>query len=120
ALLEKEAGNEFSARIFPIPARGDKDIIISYSQPLVGQDAVYRLPLRGLPRIEHLNVNVFVGSESGAGKNMGYRTVGMEQRGQVPTRDVEVPVPAGIAAIGSGELVAVRLRPELGDAPRLS
>ena len=29
ALLEKEAGNEFRARIFPIPAKGRKEILIS-------------------------------------------------------------------------------------------
>src|SRR5215208_3778052 len=34
ALLEKGAGNEFTARVFPIPSGGVKDIIVSYSQEL--------------------------------------------------------------------------------------
>ncbi|KAB2902168.1 MAG: hypothetical protein F9K40_07855, partial [Kofleriaceae bacterium] len=47
ALLENEAGNEFSARVFPIPARGTKDLIVSFSHEVTG---TYTLPLRGLPR----------------------------------------------------------------------
>src|SRR5437762_2696781 len=34
ALLESEAGNEFSARVFPIPPAATKELIISYSQEL--------------------------------------------------------------------------------------
>ena len=34
ALLEKKAGNQFRARIFPIAAESNKEIIISYSQRL--------------------------------------------------------------------------------------
>ena len=45
ALLEQEAGNSFSARVFPIPARGKKELILSYSQALPGRDARFLLPL---------------------------------------------------------------------------
>ena len=31
ALMEKAAGNEFSARVFPIPAPGAKEILVAYS-----------------------------------------------------------------------------------------
>src|SRR3954447_3551693 len=51
ALLEQEAGNEFSARVFPIPARGQKEIIVSYSHALARADAPYVLPLHGLSRV---------------------------------------------------------------------
>src|SRR5262249_22506219 len=34
ALLEQNAGNEFSARVFPIPAHGKKELIVSYSQEI--------------------------------------------------------------------------------------
>ena len=50
ALLEQEAGNEFSARVFPIPAARRKELIVSYSQELTRADEPYRLPLRGLPQ----------------------------------------------------------------------
>ncbi|HEU4535663.1 MAG TPA: VIT domain-containing protein, partial [Polyangiaceae bacterium] len=59
ALLEQAAGNEFSARVFPIPPRGRKELIISYSQELRGADP-YALPLRGLPEIESLDLAVHV------------------------------------------------------------
>src|SRR5690606_20650697 len=61
ALMEKEAGNRFSARVFPIPARGRKELIVSYSQELPRADEPYRLPLRGLPRLERFDARVLVG-----------------------------------------------------------
>src|SRR5262249_41760235 len=36
ALMEKSAGNEFSARVFPIPAGGTKDIVVSWVEVLDG------------------------------------------------------------------------------------
>jgi len=49
ALLEKAEGNQFTAKVFPIPANADKHLVISYSQTLPGQR--YVLPLRGLPTV---------------------------------------------------------------------
>ncbi len=57
ALLEQAAGNEFSARVFPIPAEGRKELIVSYSQEL-GSVTPYRLMLRGLPKIGKLDAVV--------------------------------------------------------------
>lgn len=57
ALMEQGGGNEFTARVFPIPARGRKEIVLSYSETLKG-DAPYVLPLRGLPKLEELDVTV--------------------------------------------------------------
>src|SRR6185503_15927516 len=37
ALLEKAEGNRFTARVFPIPASGDKHLVISFSQELPGK-----------------------------------------------------------------------------------
>lgn len=117
ALLEKEAGNEFRARIFPIPARGDKDIIISYSQPLVRDhtgEATYRLPLRGLPAIADLQVRAQIGKPGdSAGAGLAYRTERLARRGERPTADFTVSVPSGIAGLASDELLALRVRPEL-------
>ncbi|MEO6418821.1 MAG: VIT domain-containing protein, partial [Polyangiaceae bacterium] len=57
ALLEQGAGNEFTARVFPIPARGRKELVLSYSQEL-GGSAPYALPLRGLPEVGDIDVAV--------------------------------------------------------------
>ena len=60
ALLEKEAGNRFSARVFPIPAHGHKELILSYSQALPDSRRPYTLPLAGLPRLSSLDVQIDV------------------------------------------------------------
>ena len=62
ALLEQAAGNEFSARIFPIPARSIKEIVLSYSHEQASSGEPFRLPLGGLPLIEQLDAEVFDGS----------------------------------------------------------
>ena len=58
ALLEQEQGNEFSARIFPIPAKGDKNLILSYSVPLDGVPPQFKIPLSGLPEIKNFKLTV--------------------------------------------------------------
>jgi len=58
ALLELDAGEQFKARVFPIPARARKQLVVTYSQELAGSHASYRLPLAGLPRLESLDVRV--------------------------------------------------------------
>ncbi|HNW71288.1 MAG TPA: VIT domain-containing protein [Bacteroidales bacterium] len=47
ALLEWTPGNNFKARIFPIPAKGTKRIVIAYEQELKTEDNayVYKIPL---------------------------------------------------------------------------
>ena len=45
ALMEKAEGNQFTARVFPIPAKGVKHLVVSFSQELPGER--YVLPLRG-------------------------------------------------------------------------
>ncbi len=64
AILEKGAGNQFTARVFPIPASGDRELVISYSQELVG--AGYLLPLTGLPTIAQVDVSLQSRDASGA------------------------------------------------------
>lgn len=113
ALMEKEAGNEFSARIFPIPANGVKDIIISYSQELVGSDASYTLPLRGLPVIDQVSLRVLRGTGASP---MSYEATTVEHRAWKPDADFSIPAgPAGAAVQGlrAGELVVARVRPTL-------
>ncbi len=61
-LLEASAGNRFRARVYPIPARGDKEIIISYSEVLPASGD-YELFLAGLPMMSKLDLDVHRGSQ---------------------------------------------------------
>ena len=58
ALLEKAEGNQFTARVFPIPAGADKHLVISFSQEVA--PGHYTLPLRGLAKSERVDVRVQV------------------------------------------------------------
>ncbi|HEX2208800.1 MAG TPA: VIT domain-containing protein, partial [Longimicrobium sp.] len=60
ALLEQDQGNRFSARIFPIEAGATVRVVLGYTRllPLENGVRTFRVPLRGLPRIGMLRVNV--------------------------------------------------------------
>ncbi len=89
ALLEKEAGNEFRARVFPIPARGEKDIIIAYSQELADPDAPFVVPLRGLPKIRSVEAHVAVARVDGAA--LRWDQTELAEHDWQPDRDLAVP-----------------------------
>jgi hypothetical protein len=91
ALLEKAAGNRFQARVFPIPASGEKEIIISYSQELASGDEPYRMYLRGLPRLGRFDLRVIEGHRGKSG-NEGKRAFTFAQRDFVPDRDFVLPL----------------------------
>ncbi len=63
ALLEWTPGNNFKARIFPIPARGTKRVVITYEQELTSNDLAYtyKLPLQFSNKIKtvHLDFRVY-------------------------------------------------------------
>jgi hypothetical protein len=116
ALLERAAGNQFTAKVFPIAARTEKRLVLSYSQEL--PDGRYVLPLRGLPAIGRVEVELAVVGSDGA------RTVQrFAEQSWRPDRDF-VPASAAAAAtaaVGAGTLVAAPV--ELGggagrDVPR--
>jgi hypothetical protein len=111
ALLEKAEGNQFAARVFPIPAGGDKHLVISFSQEVA--PGHYTLPLRGLARAERVEVQVQV-----RGRDGGIVEQTLRERNWVPDRDVVVDATAIGApqAIAAGALVAARVRLELADA----
>ncbi|HTM20687.1 MAG TPA: VIT domain-containing protein, partial [Kofleriaceae bacterium] len=109
ALLEQEAGNEFSARIFPIPAKGVKEIIVSFSHELTG-DAPYRLPLVGLPEIADLKVEVRRARVAGT----GWETTALARQHWKPDLDVEAPVPSA-GGLVAGDLVALRVAAPVAD-----
>lgn len=87
ALLEKQAGNRFSAKVFPIPAHGRKELILSYSQVLDGH-ASYRVPLRGLPLLERFDATVFVDEPNG--HTTKRRVVERHEVAYVPRKDLEI------------------------------
>jgi tetratricopeptide (TPR) repeat protein len=107
ALLEQAAGNEFSARVFPIPASGDKHLVIAYSQELASSDASYVLPLRGLPEVGTIDAIARVARADRA--TLVWDEVTLAQKGWKPDRDFIVPITAPMSAVASGEWIAARV-----------
>jgi hypothetical protein len=105
ALLEQAAGNAFSARVFPIPARGKKELILSYSQELPAQ-TTYVLPLRGLPQVGRIDLAVSLGGK-GAPVNE------LTRESFTPDADftLDPKVLKGGSGLRSGNLVLARVRP---------
>jgi tetratricopeptide (TPR) repeat protein len=111
ALLEKAAGNEFSARVFPIPPRAIKEIILSYAEDLA--DAPYVLPLKGLPELGLLDITA---NQRGTGPAK------MSQKHVVPASDFTLPHEPERArsrptALRADHLVLVRVRPQAETKP---
>jgi tetratricopeptide (TPR) repeat protein len=126
ALMENEAGNEFSARIFPIPPNGNKELIVSYSQELTESKEPYRLPLRGLPKLGDLDIRVLVGSserQSASGSNLGgaalrQETIAINKQNYQPDRDLEITRRGSDTRMGlrHDNLVVARVRTEANNA----
>lgn len=66
ALLEKDTGNVFRGRVFPILARTRKDIVIAWTEELPSAGTPYRFALRGLPAVDELDVQLLVPSRKKA------------------------------------------------------
>jgi hypothetical protein len=111
ALLEQNAGNEFSARVFPIPARGRKELVVSYSQEITSATP-YVLPLKGMPDIESLNIEAYL-----AGRAAPMQT--LSQQHAVPTADfrLDSKLFAERGGLRSGNLVAARVKPVVASRP---
>ncbi|MBK8480375.1 MAG: hypothetical protein IPL40_04245 [Proteobacteria bacterium] len=124
ALLENEGGNEFAARIFPIPARGEKELIVSYSQELVRRQDPYRLPLIGLPAIAHVDIRVLVarrGQAAGPASSLGgavveQQVVEVQKRNWRPDTDLVVAQRGADARLGlrHGDQLVARVTPLSG------
>ena len=127
ALLEQEAGNEFSARVFPIPPRARKEIIVSYSHTMPRADEPYVLPLHGLSEIGRLDIRVLLGGRPAAGapaSNLGgevsdRRVVELHKRDWTPDRDFEIGQEkiAGRSGLRSGNLAVVRVAAPVESVP---
>ncbi len=122
ALLENQAGNQFSARVFPIPANGRKELIISYSQELPNSDERYRMELLGLPKLEKLDAQIILrnqavadpGATSMGGQTTTNQVIELKKFDYAPDRDLEVPAKPGTVAeasgIRNGDLALVRVQ----------
>ncbi|HEX7180245.1 MAG TPA: VIT domain-containing protein [Thermoanaerobaculia bacterium] len=128
ALLEQEAGNEFSARVFPIPARSRKELIVSYSHALARSDEPYVLPLLGLSEVGRLDVRVLLGDRPAAGaeaSNLGgqvsdRRVVELHKRAWTPDRDFEIGQDriASRAGLRHGNLAVARVAAPVEAVPQ--
>ncbi len=106
ALLEQAAGNEFSARVFPIPARGRKELILSYSQEIT-RDTPYAISLRGLPELGKLDVAVMRAGDPKPVQEL-------QRAAFVPDADFRLDAKAALASsagLRSGNLVVARVHP---------
>ncbi len=120
ALLEQESGNRFSARVFPIEADADKEIIVAWSAERTDPTATWTLPLVGLPELAELDVRVFVqgdGSDAAPAGTLG-AVVGNRKEVRVhrehiqPAVDLEIRpgvLDAGWAAVRAGKVAVVRV-----------
>lgn len=128
ALLEQEAGNEFSARVFPIPARGRKELIVSYSHALPRADEPYKIHLLGLSEIGRLDIRVLLGERPTTGtaaSNLGgkvsdRRVVELHKQAWTPDRDFEIAQDrvADRAGLRHENLAVVRVMPPVESAPQ--
>ncbi|MEZ4465586.1 MAG: VIT domain-containing protein [bacterium] len=127
ALLEQDSGNTFRARVFPIPANGEKEIIVSWSHELKQAGEAYRLPLLGLPAIEKLSLTALTASSEGPGvqSSLGgstarYQVSKVEKTGFTPDQDWVVfggAIPAGGDGLRNGDLAVARFVVPGDDAP---
>jgi hypothetical protein len=116
ALLETDSGNRFNARIFPIEAKSEKQIILSYSQRLKTD---YVLPLKGLPKLKQFSLKVFYDNEAFSSTKMGELTatlskrdiISIEKRDYKPSVDFRMPYQKAELAIQSKQLVAAKITP---------
>ncbi|HSS78350.1 MAG TPA: VIT domain-containing protein [Thermoanaerobaculia bacterium] len=128
ALLEQEAGNEFSARVFPILPRERKEIVVSYSYALARADQPYVLPLYGLSEVGRLDVRVLLGARPASdskASNLGgevhdRRVVELHKRDWTPDRDLEIGQDrvAGRAGLRQGNLAVVRIAAPVETVPQ--
>lgn len=62
ALLEKTTGNNYKARIYPIPAKGTKRVVISYDQELIIQNNAHfiYIPLKFKEKLKNFKLEITV------------------------------------------------------------
>lgn len=124
ALLETDSGNRFNARIFPIEPKAEKTLILSYSQRLDQDQDDYVLPLKGLPKLKQLNIQIFYDTENfnATTKQIGQLTAKVAKRDVItvnetdyqPLDDFRMGYQAGAQpniALQQDKLIAARIVP---------
>ena len=111
AILTKDAGNQFSARVFPIAASADKQLVLAWSQPLADPSAPFVLPLAGLPRMAELGLHAWA-LRAGTPQVL----VDVERKEVQPLQDLQLWPQSGAAedaaALQDGVHALVRVRVE--------
>jgi hypothetical protein len=97
ALLEKDLGNKFSARVFPIEASADKEIILAYEHG-VSTDEPYTLALAGLPPVPSARVTIHHDGKT--------RTIEVHEEALA---DVIEPVAPGASAVAADTAFVARV-----------
>ncbi len=102
ALLERDSGNVFRGRVFPIFGGENKEIVVSYTQTLAGESEPYRLPLVGLPQLDLLDVQLLV-----PGRKKAFV---LHRNAWTPDRDfVHRPEPGSASAVRGGRWAVARV-----------
>lgn len=103
ALLEQDLGNVFSARVFPIGAGEDKEIILAYDHQVAHG---YTLALNGLPPVDTFVARV---ANNGATQTI--------ERSNTAPSDLHLPVASGSDAAAAGEAFVARVEVPATGAP---
>ncbi|MEM7152433.1 MAG: VIT domain-containing protein [Myxococcota bacterium] len=119
ALLERDTGNRFRARVFPIAPFERKRLLLTYTQTFPDPTTPYRLALEGLPKLERLDLNSTVHRPGEPPREQGRH---LEY--EVPTEDLVIRRDgASTMGIRDEEHVIARIEPlagrELGPAQPL-
>lgn len=116
AILTKDAGNVFSARVFPIGAKADKQLVIAWAQTLADPNQPYLLPLRGLPLVPALTIRAWQHQPEAPPKVLVSATLANVQ----PQRDLHIAVPPlsaqDMGGRRDGAIAVGRVTVELADA----
>jgi len=86
-LLEKVSATELRARVFPIPPGGTRTVLVGYASRL-GPDEPYRVPLRGMPAIGALSIEVHERSP-----DVAPRILRLDRAHLIPDRDFVLAPP---------------------------
>jgi tetratricopeptide (TPR) repeat protein len=86
-LLEKTKGNSYKLRVYPIPPKGYKELLITYEERLVSNNNDYRytLPLQFKKRISNfkLNINIHDKKTAHINNNTYYKSLNISTKGNI-------------------------------------
>ncbi|MCX4242718.1 VIT domain-containing protein [Paraliomyxa miuraensis] len=115
AILERDTGNRFRGRVFPIEPQQRKLLRITYVQTLPDPQQPYRLALRDLPWLQRLDASVTIIDP--LGRRPPYEVERQEYH-QAPRSDLVVARDAPPHdGVRQGERILARVQPLLGVDP---